>query len=599
MFTVRKSPQKESSEKYIKKNYISSTQKNKYKPTSLKIINSLPILSSNNFTQILSEYSQEKLNNESFTQKIEILDDGSVCKKNTKHTTRIPSPSFDRRYFELDNIYHNNSNYIISDNINNNEDINYQTYEINNSIKEELINNTGIKYNKSLPNIKTFTYKKSRTINNNKNKEIYIPQKPFDSSGKNKINIKSDKIKEIKEINYIRNLFNKNKNDNDDIDIINLWKYLSNKSIINYNKNLLKPNMQIIIQNLKIQQILKKKTNNHTNLINIKRQEKENINEIDINFFDELEKKCEKNEKINKYKGGIESINEEMNESYEESENKRNSIRSIKNKEKIKINKRINELEIKDIESISYSPLSTKSKDIKFIFNKNIKRVNDYEIFLIYKKEINDKKGIKLIFNENNNNINKKYNININSYKKILKMAFYNKYSNKRKIIITKDKYESLLSTIINNFIIIQNKNKINNKKENISEDINKKIVELEKSVKELKDNYIYGIKKIHLIQNKKDKYIFIKKLNITKKRNNVKKIYKEIVDILNNDLNENDYNYYQKIIDTLKQYEKINEKEIKNKNTNNNAINMIKLFIIFLPLLFALKYFSFNFKRI
>ena len=594
MYTVRKSPQKEPTEKYIKKNYISSNQKNKYKPTSIKIINSLPILSQNNFTSIFSEYSQEKLNNESFTQKIEILDDGSVCKKNTKHTTRIPSPSFDRRNYELDNIYHNNSNYLISDN---NEDINYQTYEINNTIKEELNNNTGIKYNKSLPNIKTFTYKKSRTINNKKNKEVYIPPKPFNSSGKNKINIKTEK----QQLNYKRNLFNKNKNDNDDIDIINLWKYLSNKNIINYNKNLLKSNMQIIIQNLKIQQILKKKTNNHTNLINIKKQEKENINEIDINFFDELEKKCEKNEKINKYKGNIESINEEMNESYEESENKRNSIRSIKNKEKIKINKKINELEIKDIESISYSPLSTKSKDIKFIFNnKNNKQINDYVIFLIYKKEINDKKKIKLIFNENNN-INKKYNININSYKKILKMAFYNKYTNKRKIIITKDKYESLLSTIINNFIILQNKNKnkINNKKENISNDINKKIFELEKNVKELKDTYIYGIKNIQLIQNQKDKNIFIKKLNITKKRNNVKKIYKEIVDILNNDLNENDYNYYQKIIDTLKQYEKINEKEIKNKNSNNDKIKMIKMLIIFLPLLFALKYFSFNFKKI
>ena len=77
---------------------------------------------------------------------------------------------------------------------------------------------------------------------------------------------------------------------------------------------------------------------------------KENSDLLNKNFFDLVEQKLEKNDKINKYKGNIESINEEMNESFEEQdeENKRNSLRSNKSKQ-IKIKKRINELEIKEI----------------------------------------------------------------------------------------------------------------------------------------------------------------------------------------------------------------------------------------------------------
>ena len=107
-----------------------------------------------------------------------------------------------------------------------------------------------------------------------------------------------------------------------------------------------------------------------TNLIHIINQQKENKDELNKNFFDEVEKKLEKNDKINKYKGGIESINEEMNESIEEQDDeyKRNSLRSNKSKQ-IKINKKINEFEIKEIESINFSPLSSKSKDIKLFFN--------------------------------------------------------------------------------------------------------------------------------------------------------------------------------------------------------------------------------------
>ena len=606
MYTVKKSAKKDSKEKYIKKNYISSPKKNIYKPTSLKILNTLPILSQNNFIQITNEFDLDNQSEKSFTQKIEILDDGSVCKKNTKHTTRIPSPSFGERYFELDN--NNNSNFILSENINkiNNEEKlenNYNTFELNNIINEELIYNSGMKYNKSLPNIRTFTYTKNKAKGNfikNKNKEneIYIKHKPYNSSGKNKINIKSEKI------NYKRALFNKN--ENFDFDIINQWKYLSNKIIINYNKKILKSNLQMIIQNLKINQILKNKEK-PTNLIHIINQQKENSDLLNKNFFDEVEQKLEKNDKINKYKGNIESINEEMNESFEEQdeENKRNSLRSNKSKQ-IKIKKRINELEIKEIESINFSPLSSKSKDIKLFFNKNIQDNNSNDIFFIYKKIIDDKKRIKLLFNENKENkenINNKYNINIKSYKKILKMAFYDKNAiNNKKTNLTKDKYESLIHKLINNIIIYKTKykNKNNLIINNNDIDIDKKIIELENNVKELKEIYIYGINKIRIISNENDKNNFIKKLNLTNKRNNVKKIYKEIMHILKN--NNIDEKYYQNIIDKLKQYEKIEEYEIKKKKKNKNkrsCINIIKFYFIFLPLIFALNYFTNNLKKI
>ena len=118
-----------------------------------------------------------------------------------------------------------------------------------------------------------------------------------------------------------------------------------------------------------MQKLLKNREKLPTNLINIINPQQQNLDEINEYFFNEAEKICKKEDKIIKYKGCIESINEESNEDQEEIY----SNRSSKKKEIIKRNKRINELEIKDIESLSFSPNSVKSKDIKFIFNKNNK----------------------------------------------------------------------------------------------------------------------------------------------------------------------------------------------------------------------------------
>ena len=201
------------------------------------------------------------------------------------------------------------------------------------------------------------------------------------------------------ELNYKRTLFGDNFNEEYDEDIINQWKYLCNKYIKNYNKKLLKNNINIIIQNLKIQKIIdeknkskkKNQNNNNNNIIkfkdnylddinkqklSIKEEYNSNINSnienlviqdnaaqsieyinkndsdfefifkptniLDIlnppiinydysyeNIFNEIDNlseekikniKNESNNKIKKYQGDIESINEEMNESYEEQE---------------------------------------------------------------------------------------------------------------------------------------------------------------------------------------------------------------------------------------------------------------------------------------
>ena len=125
---MKKGLHKEDKGKYIKKNCIISKKKNKYRTTSLLILKSLPKISQNNFNEIFNEFNQEFKNDNISTEKVEILDDGSVCIKNTKNTTR--------------NNYPNNNNILINDNIYN----------------EDYIYNTEMKYNKLFPNIKIFTY---------------------------------------------------------------------------------------------------------------------------------------------------------------------------------------------------------------------------------------------------------------------------------------------------------------------------------------------------------------------------------------------------------------------------------------------------------
>ena len=841
---------KESEQKnYLEKsNDYKLNKKNKYKKTCIKNISIVPILEDDNFISTIKKYmkSENLFKNEgkilnddeifvnrykSFsekspvnesnkdisqnTEKVEILEDGSICIKNT---TGLVSPSLGEKLVEIKNMNIEDSNkeieqdilinskLLISNNIRSleeYEDKEYMTINDNNLNRKknnileinDLECNSNSKINTTLPDILKdnnigknyfqgvyFSTSKKNKINSKKNSYINSNQKKINTNVKKKklirnqynstFNLKEKDIKkkernfikEIKinnenELNYKRILFGDNYIEDDD-DINNQWKYLSNKYIKKYNKELLSNNIQIIVQNLKIQNILniknksKKTAQNNSNIIkcednylnnneqnlsieeeNIKTKEnidnsiKSSFDDISNNnnsvcsnkptnisqilnppilnynnnyenIFNEIDNiseeiiKDESYNKVKKYQGDIESINEEMNESYEEPESKEDKIENkilhssnkkrnekiIKIKDpkidKFKINldlnkinedmslinkmykeKNVFELKIKDIDSLSYSPISCASNRIRYqLNNKNnnrdskcssdiiigsadisISKEKEIELsddekelnrnllskYLTYKIESNyDGGGIKLLFFFNNSFNAPKYLININSYKKIIKMIFY-----KKRKAISKYYYESLIKILINHLskikkeysLIKKNRNIINEKEKeeikNVCIEIDKKINILDNNIKELKDAYINGIIKKQLIKDKNEKKKFIKKLNIQGKRNKLKIIYNEIIKILNDKINETEIknNYYKGMNELLTKYEKINEKDINegkikyiyNENKENiehkgkNKINEKKIFIILLPIMFVINYFMNNLKGI
>ena len=841
---------KESEQKHYleKSNDYKINKKNKYKKTCIKNISIVPILEDDNFISTIKKYmkSENLFKNEgkilnddeifvnrykSFsekspvnesnkdisqnTEKVEILEDGSICIKNT---TGLVSPSLGEKLVEIKNMNIEDSNkeieqdilinskLLISNNIRSleeYEDKEYMTINDNNLNRKknnileinDLECNSNSKINTTLPDILKdnnigknyfqgvyFSTSKKNKINSKRNSYINSNQKKINTNVKKKklirnqynntFNLKEKDIKkkernfikEIKinnenELNYKRILFGDNYIEDDD-DINNQWKYLSNKYIKKYNKELLSNNIQIIVQNLKIQNILniknksKKTAQNNSNIIkcednylnnneqnlsieeeNIKTKEnidnsiKSSFDDISNNnnsvcsnkptnisqilnppilnynnnyenIFNEIDNiseeiiKDESYNKVKKYQGDIESINEEMNESYEEPEskedklenkilhssNKKRNEKIIKIKEqkidKFKIDldlnkinedmslinkmykeKNVFELKIKDIDSLSYSPISCASNRIRYqLNNKNnnrdskcssdiiigsadisISKEKEIELsddekelnrnllskYLTYKIESNyDGGGIKLLFFFNNSFNAPKYLININSYKKIIKMIFY-----KKRKPISKYYYESLIKILINHLskikkeysLIKKNRNIINEKEKeeikNVCIEIDKKINILDNNIKELKDAYINGIIKKQVIKDKNEKKKFIKKLNIQGKRNKLKIIYNEIIKILNDKINETEIknNYYKGMNELLTKYEKINEKDINegkikyiyNENNENiehkkkNKINEKKIFIILLPIMFVINYFMNNLKGI
>lgn len=838
---------KESEQKHYleKSNDYKLNKKNKYKKTCIKNISIVPILEDDNFISTIKKYmkSENLFKNEgkilnddeifvnkykSFsekspvnesnkdisqnTEKVEILEDGSICIKNT---TGLVSPSLGEKLVEIKNMNIEDSNkeieqdilinskLLISNNIRSleeYEDKEYMTINDNNLNRKknnileinDLECNSNSKINTTLPDILKdnnigknyfqgvyFSTSKKNKINSKRNSYINSNQKKINTNVKKKklirnqynntLNLKEKDIKkkernfikEIKinnenELNYKRILFGDNYIEDDD-DINNQWKYLSNKYIKKYNKELLSNNIQIIVQNLKIQNILniknksKKTAQNNSNIIkcednylnnneqnlsieeeNIKTKEnidnsiKSSFDDISNNnnsvcsnkptnisqilnppilnynnnyenIFNEIDNiseeiiKDESYNKVKKYQGDIESINEEMNESYEEPESKEDKIENkilhssnkkrnekiIKIKDpkidKFKINldlnkinedmslinkmykeKNVFELKIKDIDSLSYSPISCASNRIRYqLNNKNnnrnskcssdiiigsadisISKEKEIELsddekelnrnllskYLTYKIESNyDGGGIKLLFFFNNSFNAPKYLININSYKKIIKMIFY-----KKRKPISKYYYESLIKILINHLskikkeysLIKKNRNIINEKEKeeikNVCIEIDKKINILDNNIKELKDAYINGIIKKQVIKDKNEKKKFIKKLNIQGKRNKLKIIYNEIIKILNDKINETEIknNYYKGMNELLTKYEKINEKDINegkikyinNKNIEHkrkNKINEKKIFIILLPIMFVINYFMNNLKGI
>lgn len=264
---------------------------------------------------------------------------------------------------------------------------------------------------------------------------------------------------------------------------------------------------------------------------------------------------------------------------------------------------------------------------------------NNMQLFLKYiiNNNTNNNK-LNLIFlqtddaNITNNNI-PKFKIKIKSYLKILNLLFI---SQKRKPI-SRAIYEKLILSMINNLSCYKNKiynnnlNKINSIKNDLinKEKLNNDCYEMDKKLKlfedkiaELKNRYIYTLIKKHYIKDKNQKNIFIKQMNISNNRNEAKKLYKEVLFLMINKINDNNLkkNYYEKIKNILKNYEKINsndlyetknkvKKELNNENNKNNKNNesnknnnkIIKdgkrIFSFLLPVMFIANYFMNNNK--
>ena len=330
------------------------------------------------------------------------------------------------------------------------QDNNYVYFSTSKKNKIKSKNNNKVNITTNVRKKKLIVKPETQTKNKSKNNI-------FDMESDKENNIKNNNnsncfLKEIKinhnnnELNYKRILFGDNFKEDDDI--INQWKYLCNKYIKEYNKKLLSTNIQKITQNLKIQKILetknrrKSKNNNissednyfdsikeefnnieqdniaqsiniieynnknessdsdyisePTNISNISQPPIINFNNTYEQFFEEIDKNSEKKVKnINRYRGDIESINEEMNESYEEQELNDNKINNKLNLNILQ-NQKTNKLKI-------IYPSQDKTKIFfnisKLIFNFNKIDSIFTSKFDIKKKNENENENIDLFCN--------------------------------------------------------------------------------------------------------------------------------------------------------------------------------------------------------
>ena len=331
-----------------------------------------------------------------------------------------------------------------------------------------------------------------------------------------------------------------------------------------------------------------------------------------------------KKEKI-KIKNNLKIIKENSID-YSDSNRKLTSIIRCDESDDVSVSVTRTEVEISDDEKIDDE---TKEKNL-------LQKNNPFIIFNIISNE-NNKIKIRFFENiENNVNSNKISQIKIQSYLKILRLIF----SAKKRKPISKFSYENLISIFINNLYFYRDQF-IFNKKTNINEknnltlkeklkdcciEIDKTIKIFDKKLSELKNDYLYTLVKKHYIKDKIQKKKFIKEMGISGKRNEVKKIYKNICFILNNKINVTNIkkNYIDKIINLLKLYDKISEKdlhemkqiiknEMNNKNKENkneekreekkeikkekNKMETKKLFAFMIPVMFIANYLMNNIK--
>ena len=144
--------------------------------------------------------------------------------------------------------------------------------------------------------------------------------------------------------------------------------------------------------------------------------------------------------------------------------------------------------------------------------------------------------------------------------------------------------------------ITIKRKNKINlPEKKSITKydnTINRYMKDLEDKINIMKKGYIQALIEKHFEKDENKKMEIILKANIPKKRNEVKKTFKELMELLKNEFDvQNQKYYYLIILNILNKYKNINEDEIRKmmklykqkrnknniKNNDKNKINKYK----------------------
>ena len=146
---------------------------------------------------------------------------------------------------------------------------------------------------------------------------------------------------------------------------------------------------------------------------------------------------------------------------------------------------------------------------------------------------------------------------------------------------------------------------------------LNQFLKDFEEKIKNLKQGYIEALIKRHYEKRPSKKREVIITINLPKRRNELKKTYREMTEVINNKLEkENQKYYYKLILEILKKYETINNQELdkelkiqgqkykdklakkyKKKGKNNCTPFISQLFIVLIPIIFALYYLMSNAK--
>ena len=267
----------------------------------------------------------------------------------------------------------------------------------------------------------------------------------------------------------------------------------------------------------------------------------ENNKESKVKLGKEIEKKDK--EKIKEFGETLEEEKEENDE--ENNEKKGNDRKEEENNKNEKENKQNQEIlkEKKDTVNLKTCEIKMNNKESEEVEDSDEEELSGEE------EEYNSEKNK----NKNNNTVSQTQNNEIINY-------------SKRKPL-KREMYSNLLEIMYN--ITSKRKNKINVKEKNVLTVFNNKLnADLEKlknKIVDMKKNYIEALIKKHFAKEKNKKKEVILRANIPKRRNEVKRIFLELITFIENKLEPNHRKYYYMLIlNIITKYKNISDNEMK-----------------------------------